>query len=152
LEVIKLDDGFNVRKKGQQGVNFDWVEYHFTGADWFRLDIPYPSGAGPGGVFRIIGYVTPVEGASCQVFFWRMRQIDGWEKDLWRFMYKSRLEERHWDVLEQDRVAIEGLEEPPSELLYQHDIGITQLRRIVQRRARDYLKKQGSSVEAAAAE
>ncbi len=140
MEIEKTDDGFIVKRKGQIGENFDWTEYCFTGADWVRLDLPYPKGAGPGGMFRIIGFVTPIDEDNHQVFFWRMRKIDGWERDLWRFMYKSRLEERHWTVLEQDRVVIAQMEAPESELLYQHDIGVTQLRRVLQKRARRYLK------------
>ena len=140
MEVEETEKGFIIRRTQQQGVNFDWTEYCFTGADWVRLDLPYPKGAGPGGMFRIIGYATPVDGKSHQVFFWRMRKVEGWERDMWRFMYKSRLEERHWNVLEQDRVIIEEMEQPESELLYQHDIGVTHLRRVLKKRARDYLK------------
>jgi hypothetical protein len=140
MEIEKTDDGFIVKRKGQIGENFDWTEYSYTGADWVRLDLPYPKGAGPGGMFRIIGFVTPIDEHSHQVFFWRMRQVEGWERDLWRFMYKSRLEERHWNVLEQDRVVIEQMEQPESEMLYQHDIGVTQLRRVLQKRAREHLK------------
>lgn len=142
MEIEKTADGFIVRRKQQAGINFDWTEYAFTGADWVRLDLPYPPGAGPGGMFRILGYVTPISEAACQVFFWRLRKIEGWERDLWRFMYKSRLEERHWNVLEQDRIVIEEMEQPESEMLYQHDIGVTHLRRLLQKRARDYVKTQ----------
>lgn len=150
MEVEDFDDGFIVKRKGQVGKNFDWTEYHYTGTDWVRLDLPYPQGAGPGGMFRIIGFVTPIDGESHQVFFWRMRKVEGWQRDLWRFMYKSRLEERHWNVLEQDRVVIEQMEEPPSELLYQHDIGVTHLRRVLQKRARTWLKEQKKAAEPAA--
>ncbi len=140
MEVEKTDHGFIISRTQQKGVNFDWTEYAFTGADWVRLDLPYPKGAGPGGMFRILGYVTPIDENSHQVFFWRLRKIEGWQRDLWRFMYKSRLEERHWNVLEQDRVIVEEAEVPESELLYQHDIGVTQVRRILAKRAKDYLK------------
>ncbi|MCY4192056.1 MAG: aromatic ring-hydroxylating dioxygenase subunit alpha [Rhodospirillaceae bacterium] len=144
METVKTDDGFVVRRTRQAGVNFDWTEYSFTGADWVRLDLPYPSGAGPGGMFRILGYVTPIDDKACQVFFWRLRHIEGWQRDLWRFMYKSRLEKRHWNVLEQDRVVIEQMEEPDSEMLYQHDIGVTHLRRLLRKRARDHLRSRDS--------
>ena len=112
MEIERTGDGFTVRRTQQVGMNFDWTEFHSTGADWVRLDLPYPPGAGPGGMFRILGYVTPVDANACQVFFWRLRKVDGWQRDLWRFMYKSRLEERHWNVLEQDRVVIEQMEPP----------------------------------------
>lgn len=144
MEIERTGDGFTVRRTQQVGKNFDWTEFHSTGADWVRLDLPYPPGAGPGGMFRILGYVTPVDAAACQVFFWRLRKVGGWQRDLWRFMYKSRLEERHWNVLEQDRVVIEQMEPPESEMLYQHDLGVTHLRRLLQRRARDHLKSQSA--------
>ncbi|MXY40290.1 MAG: aromatic ring-hydroxylating dioxygenase subunit alpha [Rhodospirillaceae bacterium] len=144
MEIERTGDGFTVRRTQQVGRNFDWTEFHSTGADWVRLDLPYPPGAGPGGMFRILGYITPVDAGACQVFFWRFRKVEGWQRDLWRFMYKSRLEERHWHVLEQDRVVIEQMEPPEAELLYQHDIGVTHLRRLLQRQARDHLKSRAA--------
>ncbi len=138
-DVMKVDrtaKGFVVKREQQQGINFDWTEFCFTGADWVRLDLPYPPSAGPGGLFRILGFVTPIDERSCQVFFWRLRKVEGWQRDLWRFMYRNRLEERHWNVLEQDRVIIEGMDDVESEMLYQHDIGVGYLRRLLQARAR----------------
>jgi phenylpropionate dioxygenase-like ring-hydroxylating dioxygenase large terminal subunit len=145
MAIDKTKTGFIIRREEQQGVNFDWTEYGYTGADWVRLDIPYPKSAGPGGDFRILGFVTPVDADRCQVFFWRMRKVSGWQRDVWKFMYKMKLEKRHWDVLEQDRIAIEQMEVPESEMLYQHDIGVTQLRRIVHKRAKDVLKAGGAA-------
>jgi hypothetical protein len=57
--------------------------------------------------------------------------VSGWQKDAWRFLYKNRLEARHWHVLEQDRVAMEHFEPDANrrEHLYQHDVGIVRLRR-----------------------
>jgi len=48
-----------------------------------------------------------------------------------RFLYKNRLEQRHWHVLEQDRVAVETMEPDANqrEFLYAHDMGIVRLRR-----------------------
>ncbi len=140
MKVERTQAGFVVKREQQQGLNFDWTEYCFTGADWVRLDLPYPKSAGPGGMFRILGFVTPIDGQSCQVFFWRLRKVEGWQRDLWRFMYRNRLEERHWNVLEQDRVIIEGMNHVDGEMLYQHDIGVTYLRRLLQARARQQLK------------
>lgn len=139
MAIEKTDKGFIVKRLEQQGVNFDWTEYCDTGAQWYRLDIPYPAGAGPGGPFRIIGFVTPIDRHNTQVFFWRMREVDGWQRDAWRFMYRNRLEYRHWVVLEQDRVAVEGIEDDVTEMLYQHDIGVTHLRRLMQQTARKQL-------------
>jgi hypothetical protein len=65
------------------------------------------------------------------VFFWRCRKVSSWQRDTWRFLYKNRLEQRHWNVLEQDRVAVEAMEPNANlrEFLYQHDTGIVRLRR-----------------------
>ncbi|PVW80021.1 3-phenylpropionate dioxygenase, partial [Klebsiella pneumoniae] len=43
--------GFIFEKKGQSGVNFDWVELGNSGAYWMRLSIPYKKRFGPGGHF-----------------------------------------------------------------------------------------------------
>ena len=93
--------------------------------------MPYPPSAGPGGPFRIIGYVTPIDRHSCMVFFYRLRQVSGWRRDMWRFLYKTTLEGRHWDVLGQDRVMLEDMPDDARyhENLYQHDIGVSRLRR-----------------------
>jgi phenylpropionate dioxygenase-like ring-hydroxylating dioxygenase large terminal subunit len=130
--------GFIVEKEKQVGVNFDWTEVADTGAFWVRLDVPYPPAAGPGGHMRIIGFVTPIHENSCEIFFWRMRKVSGWQRDMWRFLYRNRLEERHWHVLEQDRVILEIMEPEArnNEKLYQHDIGVVQVRRLFEAAAR----------------
>ena len=68
------------------------------------------------------------------VFFWRCRQVSGWERDVWRFLYRNRLEARHWVVLEQDRVMLETMEPDANqrEHLYEHDIGLSRLRKTMQ--------------------
>ncbi|TOO91856.1 3-phenylpropionate dioxygenase, partial [Vibrio parahaemolyticus] len=73
-----------------------------------------------------------------RVFFWRIRKVKDWQRDLWRFMYRNRLEGLHWDVLEQDRVILENLAPNARnrEFLYQHDVGLSRLRRIMQREAK----------------
>jgi phenylpropionate dioxygenase-like ring-hydroxylating dioxygenase large terminal subunit len=139
FRVRDTETGFVIEKERQLGVNFDWTEFADTGAFWIRLDIPYPPAAGPGGHMRIVGFVGPIEPGHCQVFFWRMRKVDGWQRDLWRFLYKTKLEARHWHVLEQDRLLLE-LMEPGArrhEHLYQHDIGVVHLRRLLGRIARE---------------
>jgi phenylpropionate dioxygenase-like ring-hydroxylating dioxygenase large terminal subunit len=144
-DVLRIEDrksGFLLERTGQRDVNFDWVEFWEAGAQWLRLDIPYPQSAGPGGPFRILGNVTPIDEHASQIFFWRLRKVGDWERDLWRFMYRDRLEERHWKVLEQDRTISETL--PPDarfhEMLYQHDLGITRLRKIMRARAKEQVR------------
>lgn len=139
MEISDTPTGFRVARKLQQDVAFDWTEYGETGALWMRLDIPYPVRNGPGGPFRILGFATPIDTATTQIFFWRLRKVDGWQRDLWRFLYRERLEARHWAVLEQDRIVLEGMaaDAREHETLYQHDIGITRLRRRFKTLARE---------------
>lgn len=139
------DHGFVFEKEGQRNVNFDWVEWAETGATWMRLEIPYQASAGPGGNFGIIGMATPVDQDNSLVFFWRTRKVTGWKRDLWRFMYKTRLEQLHWDVLEQDRLVLENLtpDARGQESLYQHDAGITRIRRLQKDAARQQLEALG---------
>jgi phenylpropionate dioxygenase-like ring-hydroxylating dioxygenase large terminal subunit len=131
MEIVDTEHGFRVERTLQKDVAFDWTEYGETGGIWMKLDIPYPQRNGPGGPFRVIGFVTPIDELHCEIFFWRLRQVSGWERDLWRFLYRERLERRHYEVLEQDRVVLEGMADDArdNEILYQHDIGITRLRR-----------------------
>jgi phenylpropionate dioxygenase-like ring-hydroxylating dioxygenase large terminal subunit len=140
-DVMQIEDtalGFRIWRQNQRDVNVDEVECFDGGASWVRLDIPYPPGAGPGGPFRILGTVCPIDEDSTQVFFWRLRRVSGWQRDLWRFMYRDRLEERHWAVLEQDHVILETspADAREHEMLYQHDIGITRLRKIMRDRVK----------------
>jgi hypothetical protein len=71
------------------------------------------------------------------VFFWRCRKVQGWQRDVWRFLYRNRLEARHWKVLEQDRVMLESMENDANqrERLYEHDLGLSRLRTHMQRLA-----------------
>jgi hypothetical protein len=98
-----------------------------------RLEIPYPKTGGPGGSFSIVACVTPIGPQQCAVLFWRCRRVDGWLRDTWRFLYRNRLEARHWAVLEQDRVMLEQMEPDANrrEHLYQHDVGLVRLRRLL---------------------
>lgn len=137
------DTGFIFEKVGQTGVNFDWVEYGNTGASWLRLSIPYRKEFGPGGEFWIVGYATPIDADNTRVFFWRCRKVQGWQRHVWRFLYRNHLEKLHWDVLEQDRVILETLAPNARqyENLYQHDVGLSRLRRLMKKEAEKQLKK-----------
>jgi phenylpropionate dioxygenase-like ring-hydroxylating dioxygenase large terminal subunit len=154
MEITDKENGFIVARTKQRGVNFDWTEFTDSGAMWLRLDIPYPPGAGPGGPFRIIGAITPIDERSSQIFFWRFRHVTGWQRDLWRFMYRARLEERHWYVLEQDRTMLEGLPDDAREheMLYQHDVGVTRLRRRLKALARAQIEAAHAQAQATASQ
>lgn len=138
FRIRETDRGFFFEKTTQAGVNFDWVEYAHSGIDWLRLEIPYPATAGPGGPFGIIGLVTPINAGRCGVFFWRYRKVSGWQRDVWRFLYKTKIEERHWNVLEQDRRMLEAMasDADQAENLYQHDLGVVRIRRLVRQQAK----------------
>lgn len=137
MRARNTDDGFVFEKTDQSGINFDWTEFGATGAYWQRLSIPYRPSAGPGGSFGIVGLVTPVDGTSCRVFFWRCRKVQGWQRDAWKFLYRARLETLHWDVLEQDRLILEGMDDNArdQEALYAHDAGLVKLRRLMEAEA-----------------
>ena len=137
MRIVPTPKGLRCEKEDQRGVNFDWVEFGATGGHWLRLEIPYGKEAGPGGVFGIVGFVTPVDTDTCMVFFWRVREVEGWQRDVWRFMYRMRLESLHWDVLEQDRLVLEAMarDAREREKLYQHDVGLARVRRLMTREA-----------------
>lgn len=136
--IEELPDGFRFAKTDQQNVNFDWVEYHRSGIDWLHLAIPYPPSGGPGGPFGVVGMVTPTTATSCKVFFWRYRRVSGWERDVWRFLYRTVIEERHWQVLEQDRALLQAMapDADAHEHLYQHDLGVVRIRKLLREQAR----------------
>lgn len=134
--------GFIFEKQGQRDVNFDWSELVDDGALYVRLEIPYPPSAGPGGNFGIISFGTAIDEHRVACFFWRVRRVSGWQRDTWRFLYKTKIEERHWAVLEQDREILAGCQAgiEKYEMLYQHDAGVIRFRRHLARQARVQLQ------------
>ena len=142
MRTRKTSQGLVFEKVGQRDINFDWVEWGESASFWMRLSIPYKRRYGPGGSFFIIGYCTPVDDEHCLVFFWRCRQVEGWQANVWKFMYRNRLEGLHWTVLEHDRVVLENMAPDPraSEYLYQHDAGMVRIRRRIEEVGRAHLK------------
>ncbi|MBM3601194.1 MAG: aromatic ring-hydroxylating dioxygenase subunit alpha [Alphaproteobacteria bacterium] len=138
MRINPTPTGFVFEKEDQKGINFDWVEFGNTGAHWLKLAIPYRPSAGPGGHFWICGFVTPVDARTCQVYFWRVRKVQGWQRDMWRFLFRTRLEGKHWAVLEQDRLMLEAMEADARdhEFLYQHDTGLARVRRLMETEAK----------------
>ena len=142
--VTDTDTGYVFAKEGQRDVNFDWTEFGDTNVMWMRLEIPYPPSGGPTSKFGIIGMYTPAgrPGESLtSVFFWRVCRVDGWQRDVWRFLYRNRLEARHWVVLEQDRELLEIMEPDGREQLYNHDLGLVRLRRHLRSVAREQIEE-----------
>lgn len=154
MQIDKTDKGFIFGKSDQRDVNFDWIEWADTGAFWLRVSpLPYRQAAGPGGNFGIIGFVTPIDEENCRVFFWRTRKVQGWQRDAWKFMYRHKLETLHWDVLEQDRVVLSGMEPDARdhEFLYQHDTGLARTRRELAKEAEKQLNAVAAAENAHAA-
>jgi phenylpropionate dioxygenase-like ring-hydroxylating dioxygenase large terminal subunit len=131
------EHGFFFEKEGQRDINFDWSELVDDGGIYVRLEIPYPPSAGPGGNFAIIFFGTPIDENKVAGFFWRVRKVTGWQRDTWRFLYKTKIEARHWAVLEQDREMLDGCQPgiEKYEMLYQHDAGVIRLRRYLAQEA-----------------
>jgi phenylpropionate dioxygenase-like ring-hydroxylating dioxygenase large terminal subunit len=143
--------GYVFEKEGQRDVNFDWTEFIDAGAHWLRLEIPYPKTGGPGGNFHIVGTYTPITDTTSAVVHWRCRKLTGWQRDVWRFLYKNRLEARHWHVLEQDRKMLANYEPDARdrELLYNHDMGLMRLRRLLKQKAIQQLSQEAGASHAA---
>jgi phenylpropionate dioxygenase-like ring-hydroxylating dioxygenase large terminal subunit len=143
MRLTRTPTGFIFEKTGQRDVNLDWMEWGESGAMWIRLTTPYRKQYGPGGPFWIIGFATPVDEEHVQVFFWRLRKVEGWKRDVWRFLYKNRLEGLHWQVLEQDRMLLENMAPGAREheMLYEHDLGVSTMRRSLRKRAKEQLKQ-----------
>lgn len=152
MKLDKTENGFRVERVGQTGENFDWTEFEVhPGTMFCFLDIPYPPAAGPGGHMRIVGFATPVDERTCKVFFWRLRKVSGLARDSWRFLYRARLENNHWNVLEQDRVMLEGMPDDARrrEMLYQHDLGVSRIRQILTRAAKAQIETELAAETAA---
>jgi len=135
-------NGFIFEKVEQKNVNFDASEWCDTGVMFCRLGIPYPAMAGPGGNLGIIFIGTPIDRATMAGFSWRCRHVEGWQRDLWRFMYRMRLNAPSCAVLDQDRTVLEATEPDARrhEMLYNHDVGLVRMRRIMADAARSQLR------------
>jgi phenylpropionate dioxygenase-like ring-hydroxylating dioxygenase large terminal subunit len=139
MKAERIEDGVFISRVTQQGANFDYVHAHIDRAfPFFRVDIPYPVAAGPGGLLRIIACATPIDERNTQIHFWRCRKVQGLEREVWRFMFRAVFEPRHWYVLEQDREMIAAMDDDARkrEMLYQHDIGVGAVRRLLAQKAR----------------
>jgi phenylpropionate dioxygenase-like ring-hydroxylating dioxygenase large terminal subunit len=155
-DLVRIDeqnDGFAVARIGQRGENFDWMEaITEVSAPYCRVEIPYPKAAGPGGPMRVVCFITPIDEHNSRIFFWRTRKVSGLERELWRFLFRANLEERHWFVLEQDREMLAAMSDEARnrETLYQHDSGVTRLRRVLFQKAKTQIEYEDAARVAAA--
>lgn len=149
IEMSTTEHGFVVQRAGQRGINFDWVEM-ITNTSFMhaRVIIPYPLAGGPGGHMLVVPSVTPADELHSRIFFWRTRKVSGVEREIWRFLFRTTFEERHWFVLEQDRGMLSSMADDARgrELLYQHDGGVVRMREALAQQAR----RQVAAEEAAA--
>lgn len=135
VRIEPHETGFDVRREGQQGVNFDWVHIDLGPILWCRLDIPYPGAwaAGPGPQLRIVGMATPVDDVTTIVHFPRFRKVTGWKRVAWRTLYRLRLRGTHLHVLNQDKFIIESQRSLENARIDEHpaqsDKGVIELRR-----------------------
>ena len=148
VDVADTDCGFLLRRVTGSTTSFETMEYVDSGAQFWRFDVNYPAAAGPGGMLRIVCFVTPIDEHQSVINFWRLREVSGWRRDLWYFLYKAKLEDFSWQVLEQDREILELMPPwPPRENLYQHDMGVTRMRRLARREAEAQVRAQISALE-----
>lgn len=153
LKIEKTEHGFETFRLNQRGVNLDWHEviFHPENVCWIRTEVPYPIKVG-GGSFRINGYPTPIDANRTYVWFYRSCKVSDWERDLWRFLYKNRLENRNLEVVEQDRAVLEAIPVAARnrEMLLQTDIAVARMRRMLREEATRQFEHSTTSAEAAA--
>jgi len=132
MRTTRHPDGFLVEREGQRGVNFDWSEFYCRDSMWVRLDIPLPFG--PKGILRILCFATPIDEDRSLVYFLRYRNLSGWKRAYWRFLYKTFWERQHSKVIDQDRRILEsqrGAQCRIAEHLSNSDRGVTELRKLL---------------------
>jgi hypothetical protein len=133
IELETTERGFIIQRDNQRGVNIDRTEVVYKPGSnyWVATEIPYPKSAG-GNFFRIMAYPTPIDAERTYVWFFRYQRSDGWRRDLWRFLYKNRLDARHNYVAGQDRDMLEAIPKDAREReqLIQTDIGVARIRRM----------------------
>ncbi|MGY9072724.1 MAG: Rieske 2Fe-2S domain-containing protein [Acidimicrobiales bacterium] len=151
VAVTDTAHGFEVSRKNQAGVNFDWVEVVLDPLPYVRLDIPLPPSAGSGPPLRILGFLTPSDNDRTVVHFPRFRQVSGRERKIWRSLYKARLRGTHMHVLNQDKAMLEGMrtveEARADEHLAQADRPVVHLRRAIDAACADQRQHFGIETE-----
>ena len=129
VEAVQDGGTINVTRRNDK-TSIEQMQFVDDSTIWVRVGIAVPPALGPGGRLRVIASVVPIDARRCQINFWRLRKIAGWEADMFRFMFNQKYDPAAWEVLEQDRVAVETMPDwGGPENLYQHDAGLLRMRR-----------------------
>ena len=135
VDVKPTSSGFIVSRRNDPS-NVEGMQFVDAGMLYSRVSVSMPPALGPGGNLRIIATVVAVDEHNCQFTLWRLRKISGWQGAMYRFMFNMIYDRLAWEVIEQDREAIEAMPPwPPQERLYQHDVGVARLRRYMRTEA-----------------
>ncbi len=136
IDLHETPSGFYIERDNQRGVNIDRTEVTVMPGNniWVQTAIPYPKSAG-GNFFYIFSHLTPIDEHRTYLWVMRYQKSSGWRRDMWRFLYKNRLERRHDDVIDQDRAIMEAIPhgQTKRETLIQCDVGLVRLRRMIRR-------------------
>lgn len=149
VKVTPTSTGFKVNREVDRGDNVEVMEFIDNGSFWFRVGFHAPDACGPGGNWRVFPLATPIDDQHCQMTIWRMRKVSGWQADLFRFMFNTKLEQYNWAIVQEDREILEAMPPwPARENLYQHDIGNARLRRYLRETARVQLAARAEAASA----
>ena len=149
--VTPTVSGFKVNREIDAGDNVEIMEFIDNGSFWFRVGFHAPQACGPGGNWRVFPLATPIDEHRSQMTIWRMRNVSGWQGDLFRFMFNTKLEQYNWAIVQEDKVILEAMPPwPAEENLYQHDIGPARVRRYVRDEARKQLEAGANTARARA--
>jgi phenylpropionate dioxygenase-like ring-hydroxylating dioxygenase large terminal subunit len=135
VDVKQTADGLIVTRRNDTS-NIEGMQFVDSGTMYVRVGVSMPPAIGPGGLLRIIATVVPIDEHNCQLVFWRLRRIQNWQGAMYRFMFNMIYDTFTWEVMEQDREAVEAMPPwPAQEHLYQHDVGVARLRRYMRAEA-----------------
>src|SRR5262249_9185591 len=84
VEVESTLRGITVKRKHDPS-NIEAMHFVDSGMFYVKVGVSLPPALGPGGRLQIIATVVPIDAQSCQINFWRLRKIAGWQAAMYRF-------------------------------------------------------------------